>query len=382
MNESKHFLGWLGETAKDFTYEKAYDLALNLANYYKKNSSPGQKVIIGYDSRFLAKEFAEFFSCVMAHKGIKVFLSNKIVPSSVLVISSLHKKSMGTIVLTGDEFKANMLGVRAFDSNGYALNEGKLGDFENKKKKEISDLDLSVKKWIQKGYIEPFDPSICYENHIEEQLDFASIVPSTSRILFNPLFGSGILYFDRVLSRKRVHGYTTDNDFVSDFKGIEPIPSQFKNEIYEEMLIKGTELGFIVSPDCTTFEFIVGPKILSPKELVFLFAEHLTVKSEKRTIVACDDWQIQDTYLSELGFEVMNVDKEEFYEVLSSEDYLFAVDHLGRFYFEFHGVPDALMAGYYLVEMFNDKNLTPSSIHRKFETIGTLLNDDHEGGLA
>lgn len=382
MDYSKHFLGWLGETAKSFTYEQAYDLALKLSSYYKKHSSPGQKVIIGYDSRFLAKEFAEFFACVMAHKGIKVFLSNKIVPSSVLVISSLHKKSMGTIVLTADDLEAKFMGVRAFDSRGFALDEGKLTEFDNKKKKEVSELDSSLKKWIQKGFIEPFDPSICYENHIEEQIDFVSIVPSTNRILFNPLFGSGILYFDRMLSRKGVHGYTTDNEFVANFKGIEPTPSQFKNEIYEEMLINGTELGYVVSPDCSTFEFIVGPKFVSTEELVFLLAEHLAVKSEKRKILICEDWMIEDSYLKELGFDVVNVDKEEFYQELSLLDYIIAVDHLGRFYFEFHGVPDALMAGYYLVELFNNKNLTPSSMHRKFDVIGALLNNDHEGGLA
>lgn len=375
MKYSTDFYGWVGKTAMDFTYSSVHELSIQLAKHYKSNSSSGQKIMIGYDPRFLAKEFADYIACVMASKGIKVFLSNRMVPSSVLLFSSLQKKSMGAIVITGDEFDAGFLGIRAFDAKGYPLDEEKIGFLENKKKKENELLETSVKKWIQKGFIEPFDPSICFENHIEEKINFHSIVPSSNRILFNPLFGSSMLYFDCFLSRKEVHGYTIDNEKAADLKGIEPIPSTHKTQLYEDMLIKGAELGFILSPDGTTFEFLVGPKILTTEEIILLLAEHLIDKSEKNIVFITNEYRINDHYMNDLGLELIFVDKEDFVDTISSCEHLFAVDHLGRFYLESHGAADALMVGYYLIEIFNNKALSPSSLHRKFETIHSLLND-------
>lgn len=366
---SKSFLGWFGKTAKDFTYEEVYDLSLKLANYYKENSYPGQKVLIGYDSRFLAKDFAEFISCIMAMKGIKVFLSNRVVPSSVLSINSKHKKSMGSIVVTGDEFPANFLGIRSFDAQGELLDEGKISIYENKKKKNIDNLDLSIKKWIKKGFIEPFDPSICYENHIEEQISFDNITPSSNRILFNPLFGSGSLFFDRILMKRNLRGYTFNNELSGDFKNIEPKPFNYKEELYEEMIIKNAELGFVISPDCTTFEFISGPKTLSIKEIFYLLLEHLTDKSENKKVIITKETVFNTDIIKKLNLELITVEKDSFHENISKGDYILALDELERFYFEFHNIPDALMAGYYLFEIFNDKNSTPSDLYRKLDSI-------------
>lgn len=375
MNYSNSFYGWLGKTAMDFTYSNIHTLTVQLANYYKENSSTGQKLMIGYDSRFLAKDFADFVSTVMASKGIKVFLSNRIVPSSVLLFSSLQKKSMGTLVLTGDECDASFLGLRAFDINGKPLNERAIGISENKKKKESETFTFSVKKWVQKGFIEPFDPTICFKKHLENEINFDSMVPSANFIMFNPLFGSGSLYFDQILTQKSLHGYTVNNDHSVDMKGIEPLPSHFKGQIYEDMLVNGAEFGFIVSPDCSIFEFLIGSKVLKTEEIIFLLVEHLMNKKNLRAIILSNAYDINDSHLNNLGVEIKYVDDEKLPEEISLKNHLLAVDNQGRFYFDSHGAPDALMVGYYLCEILNNKLLSSSTLQRKLEAFDSLIND-------
>jgi phosphomannomutase len=372
LKYTDNFNGWLGKTAKDFTYPSIHEVLLGLIKYYKDNGSPGQKIIIGYDSRFLAKEFADFAACIMASNGIKVFLSNRIVPSSVLAFSVLHKKSLGSLVFTGDDLDAKYIGLRAYDSRGHFLKAEDLGITENKKKKDIETSEFSTRKWINKGFIEPFDPSICYENHIETQINFEAISPNVNKILFNPLFGSGIYYYDRLLSKNNIHGYTVDNDAVSDFKNIIPNPSLHKEQLYQDMIFKNADLGFIVSPDCTSFKFIVGPKVLTVEEVVALLLEKISGTSSNVDVIISDGIEINPKIISRSKLNFIRTTQQDFLSTIQNQDYLLAVDHFGRVYFEYHGIPDALMVGSHLMELLNNKEMTPALMHRKLEEINNF----------
>ena len=51
--------GWRGIIADDFTFENVAKVALATANYFKKQKKIKNGIVVGYDSRFLSKEFAE-----------------------------------------------------------------------------------------------------------------------------------------------------------------------------------------------------------------------------------------------------------------------------------------------------------------------------------
>ena len=367
MNYSTDFNGWLGKIAADFTYENVQKITTALAKYYKENSTSGQKLVIGYDTRFFAKEFAEHVACIMAQNGVKVFLANRCAPSSVLVVSALHKKSMGALTLTGDEHDTYHLGIRAFNNKGYALTQESIQPFLEQKKSK-KELEASLKKWIGKGFIEPFDPTICYIQHIEQSIDFSSMV-STNRVLFNPMFGSAIHYFDHLLHEKGLRGYTIDREGVEAFRQIEPSPSLHIKQLYEDMVFHGSDLGFIVSPDCTTFEFLIEPHQLTTKEKLTFLLEHFHEKGKTGSILLSDSHKLSGNHPIKTHFTLEYVEDSAFQSSLEKGDFLLAVDNMGRFYFEHHGAPDALLCGYYLLEVLNNKELTPKTLHQKLNRI-------------
>ncbi|MEX0737578.1 MAG: phosphoglucomutase/phosphomannomutase family protein, partial [Bacteroidota bacterium] len=82
--------GWRGVIAADFTFENVARVALATANYFKRHKKIRNGVVIGYDSRFLSREFAETTAQVLANKGIKVILSDAI--SSTPMVSLLTRK--------------------------------------------------------------------------------------------------------------------------------------------------------------------------------------------------------------------------------------------------------------------------------------------------
>jgi len=109
--------GWRGLIADDFTFENVSKVALASAYYFKRHKKIKKGVIVGYDARFLSREFAEKSAEVMANKGIKVFISDKI--SSTPMVSLLCKNmgAAGGVVITASHNPAQY--------NGYKLK----GDF-------------------------------------------------------------------------------------------------------------------------------------------------------------------------------------------------------------------------------------------------------------
>jgi phosphomannomutase len=79
--------GWRGLIADDFTFDNVAKVALATANYFKRHKKIKNGIVLGYDSRFLGKEFAETTATVLANRGIKVIISDKI--SSTPMVSLL-----------------------------------------------------------------------------------------------------------------------------------------------------------------------------------------------------------------------------------------------------------------------------------------------------
>ena len=374
MKYSFTFNGWLGKVADDVTYKHMHTLGCILANYFKKNHTPGQKIVIGYDTRYFAKEFAEFMAAIMAKHEIKTFISNKPAPSSVLVSTSLYKKSMGTIVLTGDEHRPHFLGVRAFDNKGLPLHVDSLQSYSTSTMKYDGNYDtLQFKQGMSKGLIEPFDAFISYKRVIENTLTFSNNGSCINRTSFSPLYGSGVFYFGEILDHHQFLGYNFHKTIVSDFNGMEPVPSLHTDELYHCMLQEGSELGFMVSPDCSTFEFLIGPHKLSKPETLYLLCERLAKDGKTGTVLISDEYRIKVKNFERFGMKVQSVSNKGFQSTLAQQQHLLALDHLGRVYFSEHGAADALLVGYYLVDLFNDRSLTLAKIDQKVKMLKEMF---------
>ena len=73
--------GWRGVIAEDFTFDNVGRCAQGLADYLKAMGAAGSGLVVGYDTRFLSREFAERVAGVCAASGIRVFLSQVAAPT-------------------------------------------------------------------------------------------------------------------------------------------------------------------------------------------------------------------------------------------------------------------------------------------------------------
>ncbi|MBM4160779.1 MAG: phosphoglucomutase/phosphomannomutase family protein, partial [Ignavibacteria bacterium] len=104
--------GWRGLIAADFTFENVLKVALATANYFKRHKKIKNGIVVGYDSRFLSKEFAEATATVLANRGIKVIISERISSTPMVSLLTTKLKAAGGVIITASHNPARYNGFK------------------------------------------------------------------------------------------------------------------------------------------------------------------------------------------------------------------------------------------------------------------------------
>src|SRR6185312_12560187 len=94
--------GWRAVIAEDFTFANVERVAQAAANYWTKNPVPEteQKVVVGYDRRFLSDQFARRTAEVLAANGLKVTLTSEPTPTPAVSYLVKKEKAIGGVMIT------------------------------------------------------------------------------------------------------------------------------------------------------------------------------------------------------------------------------------------------------------------------------------------
>ena len=92
--------GWRAVVGKDFNEENVRIVTKAIGKYVFDNFGLEKKIIIGYDPRNKALEFAQQTAEQLAEYGFEVLLSNKVIPTPVLAYSAKHLNACA-VMFTG-----------------------------------------------------------------------------------------------------------------------------------------------------------------------------------------------------------------------------------------------------------------------------------------
>ena len=195
--------------------------AQGLADYLKAIGIDSQGVVIGYDTRFLSKDFADAVASVLAGSNIKVYLCTKAAPTPVVSFNVLHYRAAGAVIITASHNPHNW--------NGFKFKP----EYAGSATQEITDaleckIDLvNVVYEIPLGtarsndLLVDIDPDPPYIKSIEEQVSLKFIKEAGLHVGVDSMFGSGSGYIRRLLSG----GLTTVRELHSEvnpsFPGME-----------------------------------------------------------------------------------------------------------------------------------------------------------------
>jgi len=91
--------GWRGKLAENFTFENVGLLGQAISRYISNNSYPKQ-IVIGYDTRFMSKEFAVFLSKLFSGNGIDVYLIKDPCATPLLTFTTINTGSKLGLTIT------------------------------------------------------------------------------------------------------------------------------------------------------------------------------------------------------------------------------------------------------------------------------------------
>ena len=253
--------------------------------YRKHCEEQGKKpkkplVLVGYDTRFLSKQFAYVAANALVQSGITVKVAELPLPTPVAEWAVLNECAVGAIVITGSEAEYYVNGVKWISYYGGIANNEIVQDIEKRipspnaqilkaSSTEFGVLNAAaiVSKDFRKGYMA----------RLEKMIDVKALKKAKLKVAVDPLFGTSKYYFRDFLEK---HGVTVEGIHEGEddlFGGHTPNAGPVSLTDLKKLVVsKKMHLGIACNPDCDKFGIIDAEgNWVSPNEIAPLLLEHL-----------------------------------------------------------------------------------------------------------
>jgi phosphomannomutase len=277
--------GWRAVIAENFTFENVNIVSQAVAQWIlKEKRSPGG-VVIGYDSRFLSKEFAQHAACVFAAMEVPVRISNRIIPTPAISWAAKEYDATG-VVITASHNPPEYNGYKIKASFGGSAKPGQIRAVEEKL--SLVEGAIGTKPYqtcLKTGMIREMDLAGGYLGLIRERIDLDLIRESGIRIAHDPMFGAGSGLVKELLGNQVLEiNHTRDPLFGGSAP--EPIESKL-GKLSEKVVQGGCGIGLANDGDADRIGMVDEHGVfVSSHQILSLLVEYLhTVKGMTGTIV-------------------------------------------------------------------------------------------------
>src|SRR6185503_17289054 len=194
--------GWRGVISDNFTFKNVRIVAQAISEWVRSGNTGKEteerKVAVGYDARFLSKEYAQSVACVLAANDIKVYLSSERIPTPALSYGVVNIKGTCGIMITASHNPAQFNGIKIKTSQGGGAGKNitnKVEEYLGKSQILTVDPDEATKD----GRIKIHDFNKAYLKFMKSYVDFNKIKKAKFRIIQDVMHGSGQGILEQVL---------------------------------------------------------------------------------------------------------------------------------------------------------------------------------------
>ena len=232
--------GWRGVIARDFTFENLSRVAQATMDYLNREGLGNKGLVIGYDRRFLSRDFARRVAEVAAGNGICVRLTEDYAPTPAVSWAVRQSGAGAGVMITASHnppeyngFKVKeAFGGSALPATTKILEEILAYNSENNRRVIAVPYDEALKK----GTIELFDPCEGYFHQISRYVNLDLIAKSGIRAVVDPMYGAGCGFIPRLLPGvDEIH-----NSENPSFGGLPPEPIGQNLQELSSLLKNGT----------------------------------------------------------------------------------------------------------------------------------------------
>ena len=226
--------GWRAIVGEDFNEQNVETVTNAIGKYIFNSFGLDKKVLIGYDPRNMAKEFANQCANILCAQGFEVLCSDKIIPTPILAYGAKFYNACA-IMFTASHNPPKYLGMKF------------IPDYAGPATSEITNqiiANLGEKIEYAQGSVKEFDFEPVYFKHIKTLIDFEIIKTLKTNIIFDGLYSASIGYFDKYLDEYSIPYQSLHMEHDTNFGGGMPEPKpKYLKELIEKVKAQPSSVG-------------------------------------------------------------------------------------------------------------------------------------------
>lgn len=275
--------GWRGVIGAEFTFERliraAQAAALVLEATYTE-STQSQQIIVGYDRRFLAEEFAQAVAETIKDLGFSVLLSNQFAPTPAFSWAVKQHQALGALVITASHNPGIYSGLKVKGAFGGSVPP----EVTEKIEAELNHPSLTPP--ARPGSITQFDPWPSYCQALQAKVDIPVIQTALKThhltIWADVMHGSAAGGLGRVLGLP-IHELNSQRDPLFGGGAPEPIAKYLQASCTKiqqaAQETQGKTVGLVFDGDADRIAAIDAQgNLLTAQQLIPILIDHLTVQ--------------------------------------------------------------------------------------------------------
>ena len=201
--------GWRGVIAREFTFDNLGLVAQATMDWMTREGLADQGLVVGYDRRFLSREFACRVAEIAAGNDIKVLLCDDVAPTPAVSWAAKALQAGAGVMITashnppiynGFKIKENIGGSARPETTclleqivAYNRTEGRLV------------RSVPYEEACRSGRIEQLDAATGYLQQLGHLVDMEAIRKAGIPAVADPMFGAGSGFFKRLLGIDEIH---------------------------------------------------------------------------------------------------------------------------------------------------------------------------------
>jgi phosphomannomutase len=235
--------GWRGVIADDYTFENVRRAGGAIAAYVLKNEDAKKGIVVGYDTRFASRRFAETMAEVLTDAGIPVKLANDFTPTPAISYCAKNWDTAGGVAITSSHNPYMWNGVKFKEKFGGSARPSVIKEIE-------AEIAAGAMPRGQKAKIEEVDMKGPHREAIAKFADLDLISKAGFKILLDYMYGAGRGVVGPMLREHGVNITEIRTELNPMFPGINPEPIEpHVKEAQEAVVREGCHAGFITDGD-------------------------------------------------------------------------------------------------------------------------------------
>ena len=230
--------GWRAVISDTFTFHNLRLVAQAIADAVKSeswnngtilNEAPDpNRMVVGYDTRFLSDRYATEVARVLAGNGYTVYLTQADAPTPAISYTVHHMNAIAGVAITASHNAPRYNGVKLKASYGGSASKEQCRRVEvylndNEERGRGPNL-MDYEQARRSGLLRRFNPLPTYYDHLRTLIDFNAIAENPQRVVVDSMYGSGRGVIKGILQGSGCEVQEIRGEMNPGFGGVHPEP--------------------------------------------------------------------------------------------------------------------------------------------------------------